>query len=94
MLPMKWEWERKALILQNSVFNMPFTMSKLTWCSYEDVLFQAHEGVMRKMFESNRKEARGITLEEGGVENSDTALGGETPVRFDGTWSRLILESA
>ena len=66
---------------------MPFTMSKLTWYSHEDVLLQAHEDVMHKMLESNREEARRIALRGDGVEYSDTAIG-EILVSFDGNWSR------
>lgn len=55
------------------VLNIPFTMSKLTWYSHEDVLLQAHEDVVHKMLASNREEARRIALGEDGVEYSDTA---------------------
>lgn len=69
------------------VLNMPYTMSKLTWYSHEDVLLQAHEDVVHKMLASNREEARRIALGEDGVEYSDTARR-EVLVSFDGTWSR------
>lgn len=38
------------------VLNMPYTMSKLTWYSHEDVLLQAHEDVVHKMLASNRED--------------------------------------
>ena len=62
-------------------------MSKLTWYSHEDVLFEAHKDVVRKMLESNREEARKIALEEDGLNNDDTTLGG-MPVSFDETWCK------
>ena len=69
------------------VLNKPFTMSKLTWYSHEDVLLQVHEDIMHKMLETNREEARRIALGKDGVEYSDTAIG-EILVSFDGTWSK------
>ena len=78
---------KEGIAKLSEVLNMPFTMSKLTWYSHEDVLLQAHEDVMHKMLESNREEARRIALGKDGVEYSDTAIG-EILVSFNGTCSR------
>ena len=70
------------------ILNMPFSMSKDTWHSHEDVLLEAHTEVVQVELDKNRKEARTLAMADEGMSEEDEATVVNIPISFDGTWSK------
>ena len=70
------------------ILTTPFSLSKDTWHSHEDALFQAHTEVVQVELKKNKREARKLAMIEEGINagHEDTVI--NIPVSFNGTWSR------